>query len=187
LPFALRGVARGGGEWQLAGFDEVASAHLDRIQAGAARHHVDQTLADERAERHADTAIGAGRTLVGRHRVGLVRERGELVRPRQDAGGGQRLERRRDRIDGVRARVADQRGLDGEQRTVLARANLYVVHVVARLRARQQIFAAILEPAHRPPQPPRQRGHHDVLRIEMHLRPEAAADRRAQDPDARVR
>ena len=56
-----------------------------------------------------------------------------------------------------------------------------------RLRRRGEILAALLEPLHRAAESARQRGDRDVLREDLHLEPEAAADVRAHDPHARLR
>jgi len=79
-------------ERQLAHVDEVATPDVDGIEAGAPGDHVDDALAHERAQRHADAAVRAGRALVGGDGVRLVGERADLVRPGQDAGSGQRLQ-----------------------------------------------------------------------------------------------
>ena len=178
---------RRGGERQRAGVDEVPPPHLGGVEAGAPRHHVDHALAHERAERHADAAVRAGRALVGGHGVGVVGQRREAVRTGQDPRRGERLERRRHRVDGVRAGVADQRAPERADDPVAAGGHLGVVHVVAGLGAGEEVLAPVLEPAHGSAEPARDLGHRDVLGIEVHLRSEPAADRRAEDAQLRVR
>jgi hypothetical protein len=106
------------GKRQLGGVDEVPPADVGGVEAGAARDHVDHALAHEGAQRHPDAAVGPGRALVRRHRVGIVAERAHPIGPGQDPGRGERLERRGDRIDRVGPGVADQRRLHREDRPV---------------------------------------------------------------------
>jgi hypothetical protein len=56
--------------------------------------------------------------------------------------------------------------------------------VVARVRRRQQMLGALLDPAYRMVELERQRCEDDLLRIEPGLRAETAADIGCHDPDA---
>ena len=83
----------------------------------------------------------------------------------------------------VGADVDDVAVADPEDRAATAGCDLQVMDLLARLVGRQQVFAPILDPAHRPADPAGEKRDDELLAIEAVLDAEAAADVRGDDAD----
>ena len=90
--------------------DEIAQAHVLRVDAEPRRRHVDQPFHDEGRDRAADAAIGTGRRLGGRDRARAAAIVLNAVGAGQEAHDLHRFEAGGPRIDRVGADVADNVG-----------------------------------------------------------------------------
>ena len=74
-----------------------------------------------------------------------------------------------------------------EDAAVVVEADLDLVDLVTRMARAHQMLATVLDPLHRPPQPARQERNQQVLRVDVPLEAEAAADIRRDAADAGFR
>jgi hypothetical protein len=166
------------------GRDQVAAAHLGRIELQALGHHVEDALHHERAHRHPDSAIRTERGLVGPHRQGFPRIGFDPVGARQDRRGAERLECRRERIDVERAAVGDHTRAQPAHPSRLIGGDVDGDSPLARVDRRGEVLLTLLDPLHRAPETARRRGHRHVLGQHVDLQAEAAAHVGDDDPHA---
>ena len=166
--------ARGRGVGKLA--DQVAAADLDRIDAEALRRRIHQALQGEGEHRPRHAAIRRHHAGVGRDAAREHRVFSEVVRARQLGHRHQRLDAAGRRIARVGADVAPDVGVDGEQAGIRVERGAHRVALVARMRGGEEVLVPVLDPGKPAAQAPRQPHEHDVLREELHLLAEAAAD-----------
>ena len=77
-------------------------------------------------------------------------------------------------------------GPDRRDLPVLRRGELELVDDVAAVDGRQVVLGPLLDPLHRPPEPPRQRDGERLLGVDVELRAEAAADVGGDDAQLRL-
>ncbi len=161
-------------ERHLVGPHEIASAQIDRAHAQLAGQDVEHALAHERRLRHSRTAVRADGRPVRQHRVRGHRERVPGVRPGQMRAG---KDRRQDAVcPRVRAEVAPQAVLEGEELAVPARRDGDLVHLLPGVVRGDEMLCAILDPLHRPTEREGEERDEDVLRVELAPHTEASAD-----------
>ncbi len=81
---------------------------------------------------------------------------------------------RADRVPGTA--IDDVIVTDREDPTPIVKADLNVVQLVARMRRAHQMLAPLLDPAHRLAEPPGEKRDQQILRVDMALAAEPAAD-----------
>ena len=132
----------------------------------------------------AGSAIRVGRCRV-REDAG---ERHAVVRDLVRTGVDPRAEERdagRDELQ-VRAHRAPRLGLDGGDVAVPRRRERELVHDVAPVDRRDVVLGALLRPLHRPAEALRERDRKRLLRVDVDLRAEAAADVGSDHADLRL-
>ena len=125
-------------------------------------------LAGDRVHRqlHGETDAGARHApvrhearLVGGHRLGLAAIALERIRPRQVADGLARLQADGERPDRIGAAVDGDPGVQRQQLAATVGVGHHFIMVLARVRARRQVLAAVLDEAERPLEGLGQPGH----------------------------
>ena len=159
---------------ELVGPDEVALAHLGRVERKVVGDRVHHAFLEVGRFWAARAAVGIGGHLVGKHAVQVVLDVGEQVRAGTHQGG-QRGDLGRAEVQ-VRAQVGQQPALEGEDRPIARARRADVVDLIAAVRHRGQVLAALLEPAHRAAEVHRQPGHEDLVGVDVGLGAEAATD-----------
>jgi len=101
---------------------------------------------------------------------------GDVVDTGHDASSGERLDQGARGIEGVRAAVTDQPGLDPEYPAIGADRCLEFDNLFLRVRCSSQILAPVLHPLDRSTEHLAEIGDDDFLGVDGHLLPEAAAD-----------
>ena len=159
--------------WHLIGADHIAAAHLGGLQAQGARHEIYRTFHREGSFRAAGAAIGRIRHLVGDGNLSRSSQILDLVRAGQvhrgvvgDAGA--------DRVPG--AAIDEVIVADREDAAVIVEADFDIMKLVARMGGAHQMFAALLDPAHRATEPMSEKRDQQILGIDVALAAEAAAD-----------
>ena len=164
--------------------DQVLAADVDAGHPQPGGRVVEHRLHREHGGRAGDAAVRAGRRGVGgdtAHRAAVVLQ---PVRPGEQPARHQRLDAGGPRVHRVRADVAGDVRVEGEQRAVLGEAGSEPVAVVAGVGGREQVLGPVLDPLHRDPgHRPRDQAERDVLGIEHRLDTEPAADVRRDHPD----
>ena len=74
-----------------------------------------------------------------------------------------------------------------EDMALVVKADFNLVQLIARMRRRRQVLVPVLEPAHRPPEPSRQKRDQQILGIDMTLDAETAADIESEAAHPRFR
>ena len=156
--------------------DEVAPPNLGRVHLEPPCDLVHQPLGRQAAVRTADAAVWPHRRLVGHHRVGAPLVVGDVVGPRDVVGGLAHVECRRHRPAGVRAVVGVDLGPDPEHAPVVAHGGRDLVDLLARLRADEQVLAAVARPLDRSAQPHREQRDERLVGMQQRLLPEAATE-----------
>ncbi len=168
----------------LVGPDHVLDAHFDRIAAHRMGNLVDRPLDREAGAGAADAAIRTERRLVGGDSIGA----GAVVRDR--VGARQAARRhvgfliRALRPQAVGAGIDGDLAIDAEDVAVPVGIGGDAVMMIAGMGGGQQMFVAVLDPAHRVVELQRQRREDDLFRIQPRLGTEAAADVGCDHPDA---
>src|SRR5439155_26316722 len=88
---------------------------------------------------------------------------------------------RADRVPG--AAIDDVVVADGKDKALIVEGDLDIVQLVARMRRGHEMLAPLLDPAHRPAEPPREERDQEILRVGMALAAEPAADIQRDHPD----
>ena len=163
-----------GMEWQLRLLNEIFSAEIHRIEAEIAGHDVQQALAEKIRLEPSWRAQCADRRLAGDKGFHCQRDIADAVRPRQELRG---LGRNDATIGAdVSAHIAADMSAHGENRAVALACNLKFTIDLARMVRRGEMLAAVLDPFHRLADQPRRERNEKILRIELALDAEAAAD-----------
>ncbi len=151
----------------------LRAADLGRLEAEGSGHQIDGPL-------HRESRFGAAGATIGgvRHLVGDddPARRGEILDP-VGAGqvhGGVVGDARADRVPG--AAIDDVVVAQREDTAVAVEPDLEIVQLVARMGRAHQMLAATFDPAHRTPEPARDKGDQQILGIDMPLAAKAAAD-----------
>ena len=168
----------------LVGADHVAQANVGGLEAARGGDEIDDPLHRKGRFRTTGAPIRRVRNLVGGGDPGADRQRIDLVGTGQ-MDGGVVDNAGADRIPG--AAIDDEIIAQREDAAVVVEADLDIVDLVARMARAHQVLAAVLDPLHRPPQPARQEWDQQVLRIDVPLEAEAAADVEGDAADARFR
>ncbi len=155
--------------------NQVAAPDLGRVESEPVREQVERALHHEGAHGHADSTIGAERRLGGGHRGEVEGVGGRSIRPGQDGGGAQRLERGGERVDVIGARVRPEARAQRQQHAGRVGGRLDLHAGLAGVGRGGQVLTAGLDPLHRAPGPAGQRGHRQILGHHVHLLAEAAA------------
>src|SRR5207248_1303559 len=173
---------------ELLGLDEVLHPELRLVDPeldGRVRHQaLDQIAGLGDSERAA--VCDAARRLVRVVTVGRDVRRRNVVRA-GDYVEEARLELRGLRVGEERAVVAVEVNAQREHLAVLVDGKVAGHVIVARETGRDEVFAAVLDPLHRPPDEQAGRGGHHVARIHRNLVSEAAPDIRRDDADLLLR
>ena len=148
-------------------------------------------LAGDRVHRqlHGETDAGARHApvrhearLVGGHRLGLAAIALERIRPRQVADGLARLQADGERPDRIGAAVDGDPGVQRQQLAATVGVGHHFIMVLARVRARRQVLAAVLDEAERPLEGLGQPGHAQFFLLQHALVAEGAAHVRRHHP-----
>ena len=162
--------------------DEVAPAQGDRIDAELARGLVERALDEIDRLRPAGAAVGRQRPRMRQHAAHGRVHRRDRVHARQHPRADQR--RMRARRPDLAAEVVVGGHAEPEDLSVGVERHLGVRELVAAVEVGEERFAAVRDPFHRPPDPPRRPQHGDLLGVEAALGAEAAADVARDDVDA---
>ncbi len=156
--------------------DHVSAPDLGRFDPERAGRLVHEALHHEHDLRPAHAAIGRGWGLVRRDGARPRPVPAHLVDPRQLTGRHQGLDRRREREDGVRADVAADVGVQGQETTGVVEAGAHVVLLLAGVEGGEEVLPAVLHPGHWSAQPPCQGRDRHLLAAHHALQAEASAD-----------
>ena len=176
FPVAAAVVARAGDRTVREGVrrNEVAPAHLHRVEVEVRGDAVHHPLDDEARFRFAEAPVSAVGGLVGHHPLDLPLVVGDLVGAGHEHAGG---DDGGQSAGGVgRADVGHDAVLDPQNGTVPAHRRLDVVGLLARVDGAGHVLAPGLHPLHRAVREDRQQRHQDLFRVEGPLLSVAAAD-----------
>src|SRR5207245_459380 len=137
------------------------------------------------AHGHAGAAVGAERRLVSRDGDRLVLVDRRPVRPGQDSQAAERLEGAGERVNVIGPTVGDGARAQAEEHAVTSDRDLDVHALGAGLRRRGEALTPLLYPLHRRTELAGHRCDRDVLRKDVALEAEAAADVGDQEPHTR--
>ena len=129
--------------------DEVIEPHVKRIPTHLACDLVDGALDGEACARTPDTAIGPDGCLVGRDREALNSPVPYVVWARNVAGGHSGLQERPVRPQRIGSGIDDQLRIDCKNHSSCIGVGGDLVIVIACVRGREEVLAAVLDPAHR--------------------------------------
>ena len=160
--------------------DEIAPPHFGAIERQFARDAVEQPLHREHRLRPAGAAHRRGRhfvgedddglQMIGRHHIGTGHGHGGDIghddAPRHES-----------------AAIVQHAAAHAQNLAVSVDGDRHVPILIALLGRAEEMFAAILDPFHRPAKLERRRRDHRFLRIKDRLRPETAADVRRDHAD----
>src|SRR4051794_27449597 len=154
--------------------DEIAPAHLDRIDPEPGGDGVHQPAAHERAFESARGAVGGARRLVGQPHARQCLIGRYLVAAGEHVHGAVR------HVDAmgadIGALVVQNLILDSEDETVVVDRDAGKMALLAPLIGAHQMLAPVLNPFHRPAKPHGGDQYQHVLRIEFAADAETAAD-----------
>ena len=165
------------------GRDHVDHPDLVRLAPDRARHRVDQHLHREgdAGPRHA--AIGNQRGLVGDHRPGLHAIGLDRVRPRQVAAGHRRFQAVGEGVDRIGPGIDGHLAFEAEDPAVCIGVRGDDVVVLAAVGVGDQMLAPVGDPARRAAELHRVPAGDELLRLDIGLEPEPAADVGGDDAD----
>ena len=166
------------------GGEEIAAAHLDRIEPELAGHPVHHGLHDERGHRVADRPVLRHRRLVLEDHAAAGVVVAEAVRARRRAQHLAALHHARARIhrEGPdRRQVVEPHAEDGP---VALHRHLRGDAVIARVDVGLERLDAVREELDRPAEHHRERARRDLVGIGVDLEPEGAADVLVDHPHA---
>ena len=160
---------------------QVAPAELDPIEAELGRGDVEQPLTKEVGFVAPRPAVGSRWRLVGHHQRDVDADMGDAI------GAGEHL---REIARGGRAVGADVGALIGPgvaaqrpDRAIRVAGDLQLAFGIAGMIGGAEVFAAILDPFHRPAGEARRERDQKIFRIEFAARAEASADVVFHHPD----
>ena len=159
---------------QFSGGEGVAAAHFDAVDGELCGDRVEQALAYERGFVAARRPIGRGRRLVGETEVTDRPVGRHAVRTGQNAGRHVNDARRVG--SDVAALVVEINVVDGEDDAVVIDGGANLVQLLARMIGSDQMFAAVLDPFHRPVEFLGRDADQKIFRIHFAADAEAAAD-----------
>ena len=154
--------------------DHVLQPHVNGIHFERARELVDQALDHERRFRTSGATVRIDRRGVGVHAMHILFDSREVVHARQHEAVKNRGDSRRGRRE-VGAHVRPDGGAQTEDRAVLARGELDLLHVIAPVRRCLVILAAGFGPLHRTIQRHRAETGDEICRIRRDLAAKPAA------------
>ncbi len=160
--------------------DEVPAPQLDPVDPELEGEEIHRAFEHVGRFGPAGSTVGVGRSRVGedaRERDAVVRDR---VRPCVDPGAEQR-DPGRDELEIRPHRRVDVRP-QRRDLPVLRRCQLERRHEVAAMDRRQRVLRALLDPLHRRAESARERDGEQLLRVDVELGAEAAADVRRDHP-----
>ena len=160
--------------------NQVAPPDLRRIDPQPPGEHIHRPLDQVGRLRPPGTPVGLVRRGVRERPLRPRPRRRERVRPHDHRAGERR--RRRPRPAVVGAAVVERVQVGARHPPVLPGVQRQPREQVAPVGRRQEVLAARGDPPHRPAQPPRQPADQHLLRVEVRLRPEPAADLRRDRP-----
>ena len=129
--------------------DEVIEPHVKRIPTHLACDLVDGALDGEACARTPYTAIGPDGCLVSRDREALNSPVPYVVWARNVAGGHSGLQERPVRPQRIGSGIDDQLRIDCKNHSSCIGVGGDLVIVIACVRGREEVLAAVLDPAHR--------------------------------------
>ena len=103
----------------------------------------------------------------------------QIVWPRQFGDGHQRFDAASGREAGIGADIGEDIGLERDEPAVVVEDAFQFDPLIAAVKSRDEIVAAILDPGDAVPQSARQPDQHDIFRRQRHFLAEAAADIRS--------
>ena len=164
------------------GRHDVLLAKRGRVHADLAGRHVEEPLAREHGLGPAGAAVGGGRALVGEHAHHLAL----VILDAVGAGHAGDRQRRIDRAERaeVGALIAEKPAAHAANRAVGIESDREVDIHLAGMDDREHVLPPILDPLHRAADTKGRERDQDVLRVELDLDPESAADLRLDDADA---
>ena len=162
------------GIWQFILADEIDAAEFRGVDAKVGGGDVEQQFAEEIRLEAPRRAIGADRRLVGVIDRDLEGDIGNAIRPEHelrrlcgnDAAVGAR----------IGAHVGIERAAQPRDPAIVHAGNLEIARDLARMVGRHQMFAAVLDPFHRPLERARNERHQKIFRIKLATHAEPAAD-----------
>ena len=163
--------------------DEIPAPHLDLVKAEVTRDCVDRPLGDVSAFGPAIAAIGVDRHGIGHDHPGARRVVLDLVGPGAEID---RVHRRAAacHVRQIGADIAQRLDLQAENPPVIAEGDFNRLGVRPAMVGRLMAFGTRFPPLDGYAKRARQIRAEQVLRIEMHLRAEPAADVGRDDPQA---
>ena len=154
--------------------DVVEPPDLRRVLADAMRERVHRPLDRVRRLRAAGAAVRVGRRLVREHAGALERVALDVVDAAVEERAEQRDAGRHELV--VRAHVGEQLHAHAAQLPLLRRGELDVLDHAAAVDRGDVRLGPLLDPLHRRAELPRDREAERLLRVDVQLRAEAAAD-----------
>ena len=85
------------------------------------------------------------------------------------------------------AAIEDEIVAQSQDLAVTVKADLDLVQLVARMGRALEVLLAVLDPAHRPAEPARQKRDYQILGVDVTLEPEPATNVERQTPHTRFR
>lgn len=164
--------------------DHVLAAHRDGVAVNSARHFVNHALDGKAGTGTADAAVRADRRLVGRDGPGSCAKMRDRVGAREATGYHVSFLVGTLRPHAIGAGIHDDLAIDVEDVALPIAIRGDPVMMVARMRAGQQMFTAILDPPHGMLEFQRQSGQDDLLGIQSCIGSKAAADIGRDNPNA---
>ena len=180
-PFESHARRRGIGVGVVA--DQVAPAQLDRVHAERFGREVHKPFGHRRRDRVADGAVLACGHLVLRHDRGGAAVIGEVVGPAAQVHDLVALDRAGAGIDRIGADAGAVVDVEGKDLPFRIHRDPTRDPMVARMDVGDEALEAVGDELHRAPQDLRHGRDRDLVRVDMDLDAEAAADILADDAD----
>jgi hypothetical protein len=169
----------------LLGLDQVLQPDFPRLAADLARHGVQRQLHREAHAGAGDPSVGYESRLVGGDAAGLAAVAPERIRPRQVADRLAGLEPDRERPHRIGAAIDRDLRVERQQLAAAVGIGGHLIVVLTRVGAGDQVFAAVLQVAERPPVGLCKPRDAKFLLLQDALVAERAADVRRNDPHLR--
>ncbi len=166
---------------------EIVAPHVAGLAPHRARDGIDGQLHGEADAGARNAAIRNDRRLVGCDREGADTVGRKRIGAGQMPAGHGALETGGERPGRIGARVDGDLGIEPQELAALIGISRDNVVMLATIGAGNQMLAAILDPAERPPEFQREPGDAELLGLQHALVAETAADIRRDDADAALR